>query len=43
MKFVKMLQKVNESVKSCVQANGQLGDDFESFKGVKQGEPLSPL
>ena len=32
-----------ESVKSCVRVNGSLTDYFDSYMGVKQGEPLSPL
>jgi len=42
-KATKMLQAMYESVKSCVRVNGALSDNFESYMGVKQGEPLSPL
>ena len=42
-KLVKMLQSMYENVKSCVKVNGTLTDSFDSYLGVKQGEPLSPL
>ena len=42
-KLVKMLQKLYESVKSCVRSNGECSNFFDSYMGVKQGEPLSPL
>ena len=42
-KMVNMLQSIYKSVKSCVKVNGHLTDYFESYMGVKQGEPLSPL
>ena len=42
-KIIKMLQAMYHSVKSCVRVNGRLSDNFESYMGVKQGEPLSPL
>jgi hypothetical protein len=42
-KMVRMLQSMYLSVKSCVRANGELTDFFDSYMGVKQGEPLSPL
>ena len=42
-KMVKMLQSMYNSVKSCVRVNGVLSDYFDSYMGVKQGEPLSPL
>ena len=43
LKMVNMLQSIYKSVKSCVKVNGHLTDYFESYMGVKQGEPLSPL
>ena len=42
-KMVKMLQSMYYAVKSCVRVNGVLTDYFDSYMGVKQGEPLSPL
>ena len=42
-KMVKMLRAIYESVKSCVRVNGRLSDYFDSYMGVKPGEPLSPL
>ena len=42
-KIVKMLRKMYENVKCCVRANGDLTASFDSYTGVKQGEPLSPL
>ena len=41
--MVNMLQSIHKSVKSCVKLNRHLTDYFESYMGVKQGEPLSPL
>ena len=38
-----MLQAIYKSVKSCVKVNGHVTDYFESYMGVIQGEPLSPL
>ena len=38
-----MLQRIYESVKSCIRVNGTLTDYFNSYKGVTQGEPLSPI
>jgi hypothetical protein len=44
-KVVTMLRStcMYNCVKSCVRANGCLTDNFESYMGLKQGEPLSPL
>ena len=42
-KMVKMLTSIYQSVKSCVKVNGSCSDFFDSYAGVKQGEPLSPL
>lgn len=42
-KIVHMLQSMYSCVKSCVKANGSLSECFDSYMGVKQGEPLSPL
>ena len=38
-KFVNMLQRIYASVKTCNRVNGTLTDYFNSYKGVKQGEP----
>ena len=42
-KIIKMFQRIYQTVKSCVRVNGSLSESFESYMGVKQGEPLSPL
>ena len=42
-KMVNILQSIYKSVKSSVKVNGHLTGYFESYMGVKQGEPLSPL
>jgi len=42
-KIVKTLQSMYDKVKSCVRVNGSLTEFFDSYMGVKQGEPLSPL
>lgn len=42
-KIVKMLRSMYSVVKSCVKVNGELTDYFDSYMGVKQGEPLSPF
>jgi hypothetical protein len=42
-RLVKMFQKIYEQVKCCVRVNGNYTENYESIKGVKQGEPLSPL
>ena len=42
-KIVKMLQAIYEKVQPCVRTEGNLSDSFESYSGVKQGEPLSPF
>lgn len=42
-KIVKMLEVIYNSVKTCVRVNGNRSDYFDSYTGVKQGEPLSPL
>ena len=41
--MVHMLKAIYESVKSCVRVNGKLRDHFDTYMGVKQGDPLSPL
>jgi hypothetical protein len=38
-----MLQKIYEQVECWVRVNGHYTENFDSIKGVKQGEPLSPL
>ena len=40
---VKTLQSMYCTVKSCVRVNGMLSEFFDSYMGVKRGEPLSPL
>ena len=40
-KIVKTLQSIYSTVKSCVRVNGTLREFFDSYMGVKQGEPLS--
>ena len=42
-KIVKTLQSIYSTVKSCVRVNGTLSEFFDSYMGVKQGEPLSPF
>jgi len=42
-KIVKTLQSMYSTVNSCVRVNGTLSEFFDSYMGVKQGEPLSPL
>ena len=41
--FVKSIKAMYNSVKACVKLLGKTSDCFDSFVGVKQGEPLSPL
>ena len=43
LRFVKSVKAIYNSVKLCVRSLGKLSDCFDSFVGVKQGEPLSPL
>ena len=42
-KFICILQDMYKSVKTCIKVNGSLTEYFDSYMGVKQGEPLSPL
>lgn len=42
-KIMKILKVMYENVKSCVKVNGSLTEYFDTYMGVKQGEPLSPL
>jgi hypothetical protein len=42
-KIVKILRSIYLSVKACVRSNGALSENFDTYMGVKQGEPLSPL
>lgn len=42
-KMINMLRTIYEKVKSCVKVNGSYTQYFDSYMGVKQGEPLSPL
>ena len=41
--FVKSVKAIYNSVKLCVRSLGKVSDCFDSYVGVKQGEPLSPL
>ena len=43
LNFVKSVKAIYNSVKLCVRSLGKLSDCFDSYVGVKQGEPLSPL
>ena len=43
LNFVKSVKAIYNSVKICVCSLGKFSDCFDSFAGVKQGEPLSPL
>ena len=43
LNFVKSVKAIYSSVKICVRSLGKFSDYFDSFVGVKQGEPLSPL
>lgn len=38
-----ILRSIYLSVKACVRSNGALSENFDTYMGVKQGEPLSPL
>ena len=42
-KFANMLKAIYKKVKSCIKVHGNLSRYFESYMGVKQGGPLSPL
>ena len=42
-KIVRMLKTIYEKVKASVRANGLTSEYFESYMGIRQGEPLSPL
>ena len=39
----KIKSSMYSTVKSCVRVNGTLSEFFDSYMGVKQGEPLSTL
>jgi hypothetical protein len=41
--IIKMLSSMSESVKCCVKHCNSMFDYFDSYVGVKQGEPLSPI
>lgn len=42
-KMIRMLKSLYKNVKCCVNVNGALTENFETYMGVKQEEPLSPL
>jgi hypothetical protein len=42
-KMIKMLSSMYDCVKCCVKHCNKVSDFFDSFVGVKQGEPLSPI
>ena len=42
-KFVNMKRKMYESVKVCIKSMNKMSDFFDSYVGIKQGEPLSPV
>ena len=43
LNFVKSVKAIYNSVKLCVRSLGKVSDCFDSYVGVKQGEPMSPL
>ena len=43
VRFVKSVKAIYKSVQLYVRSLGKFSDCFDSFVGVKQGEPLSPL
>jgi len=43
MKWIQWMNKVVRGGKVCIDLNGERGDYFRSFKGLRQGDPLSPL
>lgn len=43
LNFVKSVKAIYNSVKLYVRSLGKISDCFDSYIGVKQGEPLSPL
>ena len=42
-KILKVIQNLYVNAKSCVKLDGKLSDYFGCFKGVRQGENLSPV
>ena len=41
-RFTKMVQNIYLSTKSCIKSDGSLGETFKIYKGVRQGDVLSP-
>ena len=42
-KFLTVIQNLNLNIKSCVTVNGERSPFFGSYRGVRQGENLSPV
>jgi len=43
MKWIQWMNKAVRGGRVCIDLNGERGDYFRSFKGLRQGDPLSPL
>ena len=42
-KFVRALKSMYDEVRACIRCNGSLPRSFNSYMGLKQGDPSSPL
>ena len=42
-KFFRIVYNMYQGIKSCVSFNGDQSEFFQSFRGVRQGENLSPV
>ena len=42
-KFVRALKSMYDEVRACIRCNGSLSRSFNSYMGLKQGDPSSPL
>ena len=42
-KVLAVIKNMYEQARSCVRANGENSEFFNSYKGVRQGENLSPI